>query len=392
MNPRHLLERGLPLTTLLLSAATFAGDDPAFVVLSSSGEMTGSASAYDLKSGEDVFEDFGLDLDAEYPALPILGAESATASTVTASAAGYADVSATRIPGTISVLASGGADAYGDGFLNDASGDGYADLGLRLSTLEPVWINVQLDGMAEQGGYCESYFSFGGLVSSYSPDGPPLEFQRLVPSGAVLTLGANAGAGAIGSDLMAPHGSASATITVLTRYEGNLFLGENDFDTTGAEGTFDMTDECDPGDFGDDTIQSPVYHLFYAPRSGTYTFSTCNQTALDTRIAISSYGPTPDRVIACGDESPGCNGYTTKVTVELLANQNYTVVLGSTFVETGSGTISIGLLGDLNNDGDVDGADLGVLLGAWGTDGADLDGDGTTDGSDFGILLSLFTR
>ena len=392
MNPRHLLERGLPLTALLLSAAAAAGDDPAFVVLSSSGELTGGASAYDLKSGEDVFEDFSLNLDAEYPSLPIIRADSATATTITASAVGYADVSATRIPGRISILASGGANAYGDGFLNDASGDGYGDLGLRLSTLDPVWINVQLDGMAEQGGFCESFFSFGGLVSSYSAEGPPLEFQRLVPSGAVLTLGANAGAGAIGSDLMAPHGSASATITVLTRYEGSLFLGENDFDTTGAAGTFDLTGECDPGDFGDDTIQSPVYHLFYAPRSGTYTFSTCNQTALDTRIAISSYGPTPDRVIACGDESPGCNGYTTKVTVELLANQNYTVVLGSTFAETGSGTISIDLLGDLNRDGDVNGADLGVLLGAWGTDGADLDGDGTTDGSDFGILLSLFTR
>ena len=392
MHPRTLLERGLPLTTLLVTAATFAGDDPAFVVLSSSGEMTGGASAYDLKSGEDLFEEFSLNLDAETPALPILAAESAVASTVTASATGYADVSATRIPGMISVLASGGADAYGDGFLNDASGDGYADLGLRLAAVDPVWINIQLDGMSEQGGYCESYFSFGGLVSTYSQDGPPLEFQRLVSSGAVLTLGANAGAGAIGSDFMAPYGSASATITVLTRYEGNLSLGENDFDTTGAEGTFDMTDECDPGDFGDDTIESPVYYLFNAPRAGTYTFSTCNQTALDTRIAISSYGPTPDRVIACGDESPGCSGFTTKVTVELLANQNYTVVLGSTFAETGSGTISISLLGDLNNDGDVDGADLGVLLGAWGTDGADLDGDGTTDGSDFGILLSLFTK
>ena len=56
---------------------------------------------------------------------------------------------------------------------------------------------------------------------------------------------------------------------------------------------------------------------------------------------------------------------------------------------------SIGLLnvavppcpGDLNGDGVVNGADLGIMLGAWGTPGADLNGDGTTDGADLGILL-----
>ena len=42
---------------------------------------------------------------------------------------------------------------------------------------------------------------------------------------------------------------------------------------------------------------------------------------------------------------------------------------------------------DLNCDGTVDGTDLGILLGAWGTPSADLDGDGTTDGNDLGILL-----
>lgn len=44
-------------------------------------------------------------------------------------------------------------------------------------------------------------------------------------------------------------------------------------------------------------------------------------------------------------------------------------------------------LGDLNQDGQRDGADLGSLLGAWGTNGADLNADGTTDGADLGLLL-----
>lgn len=48
--------------------------------------------------------------------------------------------------------------------------------------------------------------------------------------------------------------------------------------------------------------------------------------------------------------------------------------------------------GDLNGDGKVDGGDLGLMLGAWGTSdpAADLNGDGKVDGGDLGLLLGLF--
>ena len=46
---------------------------------------------------------------------------------------------------------------------------------------------------------------------------------------------------------------------------------------------------------------------------------------------------------------------------------------------------------DLNGDGAVSGADLGILLGEWGTaggsTGADLNGDGIVSGADLGIAL-----
>lgn len=49
---------------------------------------------------------------------------------------------------------------------------------------------------------------------------------------------------------------------------------------------------------------------------------------------------------------------------------------------------------DLNNDRHVDGTDLGMLLGAWGTSGAatgaDIDGDGIVDGLDLGELLAAW--
>ncbi len=49
--------------------------------------------------------------------------------------------------------------------------------------------------------------------------------------------------------------------------------------------------------------------------------------------------------------------------------------------------------GDLDGDGDVDGADLGLLLAAWESSDsvADLTNDGTVDGADLGLLLSAWT-
>ncbi|MBL9140574.1 MAG: hypothetical protein JNK53_01795, partial [Phycisphaerae bacterium] len=46
-------------------------------------------------------------------------------------------------------------------------------------------------------------------------------------------------------------------------------------------------------------------------------------------------------------------------------------------------------VGDIDCNGAVDGADLGLLLSNWGQPGSsDLNGDGSTDGADLGLLLS----
>jgi hypothetical protein len=50
------------------------------------------------------------------------------------------------------------------------------------------------------------------------------------------------------------------------------------------------------------------------------------------------------------------------------------------------------VLGDLNGDGFVNGADLGILLGNWGGSGlGDFDNSGLVDGGDLGILLGAWT-
>ncbi len=50
------------------------------------------------------------------------------------------------------------------------------------------------------------------------------------------------------------------------------------------------------------------------------------------------------------------------------------------------------ILGDLNGDGSVNGADLAILLGAWGTSdpAADLDQNGGVDGADLAMLLGAW--
>lgn len=51
-------------------------------------------------------------------------------------------------------------------------------------------------------------------------------------------------------------------------------------------------------------------------------------------------------------------------------------------------TVGSGLTGDLNGDGVVNGSDLAILLGQWGSRGiADLNGNGIVDGADIAILL-----
>lgn len=52
------------------------------------------------------------------------------------------------------------------------------------------------------------------------------------------------------------------------------------------------------------------------------------------------------------------------------------------------------LPGDLDDDGDVDHSDLGIMLGDWGCSGGDCagdcDGDGDTDHADLGLLLAYW--
>ena len=46
---------------------------------------------------------------------------------------------------------------------------------------------------------------------------------------------------------------------------------------------------------------------------------------------------------------------------------------------------------DLNQDTLVNGIDMAILLGAWGSSGGDINNDGNTDGTDLTLLLAGWT-
>ncbi len=46
---------------------------------------------------------------------------------------------------------------------------------------------------------------------------------------------------------------------------------------------------------------------------------------------------------------------------------------------------------DLNQDTLVNGIDMAIILGAWGSSGGDVNNDGNTDGTDLTLLLAGWT-
>jgi hypothetical protein len=147
-------------------------------------------------------------------------------------------------------------------------------------------------------------------------------------------------------------------------------------------------------DSGGPEIFADVWFEWTAPCTGFATIATCN-AAFDSRLAIYTGGcPGPGASpLICADDVCGDDA---TVTFLAIAGQSFRIQVGSPDEgDEGSGVLLVacvpiggGCPEDLNDDGGVDGADLGLLLAAWGASGGDLNDDGTTDGADLGLLLA----
>lgn len=180
-----------------------------------------------------------------------------------------------------------------------------------------------------------------------------------------------------------------------------LAVGQGDIEFTTAGATDDLPGfpaSC-VGAIGPVVIFD-VWHAYTADCDGTATASVCNAADFDTILAVYSGSCGDLTPIGCSDDAEGC-GATSSVSFAAECGETYFIRVGG-FNEEGSGTLSISCdgtpcekkspcVGDLNMDGIVDGADLGILLAGWGgTGAADFNKDGDVDGADLGVLLAAW--
>ncbi len=144
-------------------------------------------------------------------------------------------------------------------------------------------------------------------------------------------------------------------------------------------------------------VYADVWFEWTAGCTGFATFSTCG-SAFNSRLSVyNAVCPTgPTSVIACADTGCGDDGTATTLVLE---GQTVYIRVGSPDQTDGDGVLTItcepvggGCPEDLNNDDIINGADLGLMLGAWGTSDpdADLNDDGLVNGADLGLLLGAW--
>lgn len=168
------------------------------------------------------------------------------------------------------------------------------------------------------------------------------------------------------------------------------------FNTTNATTvTPTLPASCDEG--SGIAFNKDVWFKYTSACAGTATASTCNNASFDTRIAVYSGTSCPistTPVSACSDNAASCASSTSKASWAVTAGSTWYVRVGSPGSTSGTGTLTMSCavtcIADRNGDNFIDGADLGIILGAWATAGGDINGDGYTDGADLSILLGAW--
>ena len=242
--------------------------------------------------------------------------------------------------------------------------------------------------------------------------GGPSRLQFFSEAGATTLIGIGAWSSiepppvttAVSVSFVSPPADPCATANVLVGTEGGLTSVPMSIAYRGL----DLAGHCDLGPNGSDTIACARIVRFTALTTGACTIGTCRDTdpnglgRVDSRIAVLLACGDAASVIACDDDgcTAGAAPYTSRLTFDAVAGTTYYIAVGG-FDEFVAGPFRLEIdvpvppanPADINADGTVDGADLSMLLGAWGsTDAAaDIDDDGLVSGSDLALLLSAWS-
>ncbi|MFG0253095.1 MAG: WD40 repeat domain-containing protein [Phycisphaerales bacterium JB038] len=263
-----------------------------------------------------------------------------------------------------------------------------------------------------------SYIAFIGLATVYVIDVDANTIRYSVSAGASNDPVAISGDGnwlAYGwSTMYMRQWDGSAYNIAWTKSGGGKYLKScafSDDSSTFAAGWYPTTYLQNRIDCHDPASSTPVWSYTYAAGSGGLQDipGDLALTADGSYLAVASWGDqgntnpelhvfdtsdgsvaftidTPGTMFDC-DIADGGDGYVYVSTCGKHIHANTSGRGGDAF----SARFQVGIPGDLDGDGCVGQADLGILLASYNVDaGGDIDGDGDTDHSDLGILLGNY--
>jgi len=177
----------------------------------------------------------------------------------------------------------------------------------------------------------------------------------------------------------------------------NVIAFEEVTEFSNIDATTDGPDEPEDCDFdGYSHIESDIWFQFNPLEICEVTVSLCG-SEFDTKLAVYAGCPTGSgEVIACNDDFCDEQSEVTFIAPQLW---NLQIRIGGKHGAQGHGILTITTTpiedpcpADFDDDGDVDTADLLMLLAAWGTSGpdGDVDGDGDVDTEDLLALLAAW--
>ncbi|MBL9000662.1 MAG: hypothetical protein JNK25_05945 [Phycisphaerae bacterium] len=148
-------------------------------------------------------------------------------------------------------------------------------------------------------------------------------------------------------------------------------------------------------------VNQDVWFFYYATCDGVVRVDTCG-SSFDTKLAVySNYNcPTNAAPLGCNDDSCGLQS---AVTFNATAGFIYQIRVGGYLTRTGCGVLNIactpgegcpGCAADFNQDGGIDGADVGAFYDVWeaGETCGDVNQDGGIDGADVDYFFSVWEQ
>ena len=145
---------------------------------------------------------------------------------------------------------------------------------------------------------------------------------------------------------------------------------------------------CDVSQIGADIVYNPAWLRFRAPSTGPYVIQTCGSVNFDSRLAVFTDCASLASVIACNDDTAGCNltqgiPWASQVTISATAGTDYYVAAGSFALSiNGAGSLRIIGEGDTNDGSTCESALLAADgINGFGTAGSteDIDLTGICD-------------